>query len=164
MWLVLLLLVVAAGVAYLLTRDHPAGHAQPPVVRTCGSARPSPTAAALPAPSQIRLVLLNGTSRNGLAKTVKAELSARGFVVVDAANAPAALSGPTQVAYGPGGLPAATVVSRNVLGAVAVSDPAAAPGSIQVTLGSDYQRLATPSEMTTAEPLHVVSPSPTPCV
>jgi hypothetical protein len=109
-------------------------------------------------------VLLNGTSRNGLANSVKAELLARGFAGVEAANAPAALPGPSQVAYGPGGLPAATVVSRHVLGSVTVSDPAAKAGSVQVTLGSDYRRLATPSELATAVPLHVPSPSASPCV
>ena len=93
------------------------------------------------------MLLLNGTSRNGLATSVKRELVARGFTQVEAATAPAALPGPSQVVYGPGGLPAATEVMRHILDAVPVSDPTAAAGSIKVTLGSDYRRLATPAEV-----------------
>ena len=48
-------------------------------------------------------MLLNGTSRNGLAKSVGQALTARGFVVTEAATAPAALPGPSRVVWGPGG-------------------------------------------------------------
>lgn len=165
LWLGLVAIaLLAAGSAYALRTDHPTTKPKPVAVHRCPSARPSTTSAALPAPQQVRLRLLNGTSRNGLAKSVKAELTARGFVVVDAANAPAALPGPSRVVYGPAGLPAATLVSRYVRGAVVVSDPAAGAGTVQVTLGGDYQRLATPAEVATAAPLHVPSPSASPCV
>ena len=109
-------------------------------------------------------MLLNGTSRNGLAKSVGQALTARGFVVLDAANAPAALPGPSRVAWGAGAQPAATRVGQYVLGSQLVSDPHLAAGAVQVTLGSDFQRLASPAELATAEPFHVPSPSPSPCV
>lgn len=158
----LALAVAAAAVGFVLTRDP----APPPAktARQCPTPSPTPIVAALPEPRQIRLVLLNGTSRNGLAKSVKAELVARGFAQINEGNAPAALPGPSQVTYGTGGLPAATVISWHVLGSVTVSDPTAPANQVQVTLGSDYRRLASPAEVAAATPIQLPAPSASPCV
>lgn len=150
----LALLVVAGGVAaFLLTRTQ--APRMPDRLAACPT--PSPSASqiqaptALPQPAQVHLALLNGTSRNGLASTVAAELAARGFVVTSKANAPAALPGPSQVVWGAGGQPAAMLLSHYVLGSVVLQGPHAAAGSVEVTLGSDYTRLATPAEVAAAE-------------
>ncbi|MCU1586760.1 MAG: hypothetical protein JWN31_253, partial [Frankiales bacterium] len=129
--------------------------------RLSACATPSPTRAPvlLPKPSQVRLVLLNGTSRNGLAKSVGQALTARGFVVTEAVTAPAALAGPSQVVWGPGGQPAALLLAQQVTGAQVLADPRAAAGSVRLTLGSDFQRLADPVT-TTPRP----SAAPSPCV
>ena len=105
-------------------------------------------------------MLLNGTSRNGLAKSVGQALTARGFVVSEAATAPAALAGPSRIVWGPGAQPGAMLLAQQVAGSVLVAAPAAAPNSIQLTLGSDFQALADPATAATASPDPTVSPSP----
>jgi hypothetical protein len=138
---------------------------------------PSPSVASprpleLPAPRDVRLALLNGTPRNGLANDVADQLAAQGFVVLTKGNAPAALGGPSQVAYGQGAQPAARALSFHVLGAVLVPDPALRPGAVQLTLGGDFARLATPAEAAAAQqaatgpaaaPASTASASPRPC-
>lgn len=159
------LILVAGGGAFLLREDDalvPDRLGQQPTQPTCTpTAAPSTAAAvrpaALPRPQQVRLALLNGTPRNGLAKAVGDELAARGFVVTAQANAPAALAGPSQVAFGAGAEPAATVVSRWVLGSRTLSSPRVPRGTVQVTLGSTFTRLASPAEVAVAS-----RPVPTP--
>jgi len=163
--LVVLLLLVAAAVAWFVRRDE----APASLVADCPSPTASPSAApTLPAPAQVRLVLLNGTARNGLAKTVSTQLVARGFVVLSQDNAPAAVAGPSVITHGPGAEGAATVLARQVPGARLVSAPAAAAGSLQLVLGGDYQRLATPAEVAAAAaasppPVVAAAPTRTPC-
>ena len=161
--LAVLLLAATSGGAYLLQRDDskvPQRLATTP--RTCPtSAAPAktpantpantpPKALAHPAPKQVRLMLLNGTPRNGLAKTVADQLAAAGFVVTGQGNAPAALSGASTVTFGKGGTFAGTLVSHWVLGSRLVGDPKAAPGTVRVVLGSAFRRLATPAEAAAA--------------
>lgn len=158
--LVVLLLAAAGGGAYLLQRDDskvPQRLATTP--KSCPTtAVPAKTPAnkppakpvALPAPKQVRLMLLNGTPRNGLAKTVADQLAAAGFVVTGQGNAPAALRGASTVTFGTGGSLAGTLVSHWVLGSRLVGNPKAAPGTVQVVLGSTFRRLATPAEAAAA--------------
>jgi len=148
------LVVVLVGAALLLRRDDakvPTRLVQQPCPQQSAAAPPA-RPVALPQPRQVRLALLNGTSRNGLAKSVGDELAARGFVVTAQGNAPAALAGPSRVVFGPGAAPAATVVSRWVLGSVTVGGPRVARGTVEVTLGSAFQRLATPAEVASFSP------------
>lgn len=162
------LLLVAGGAAYLLRQDDSTVPTRLATTPSCASKAPttaSPAAPApapvvvLPAPQQVRLVLLNGTARNGLAKSVGDALAARGFVVTAQGNAPAALAGPSQVVWGPGAQPSATLVARHVIGARAVSSPRSPRGSVQVVLGSEFHRLATPEEVAAAGR---TAPDPTP--
>lgn len=154
----MLVLAVAGGAAYLLLRDpHHVALRPAAAPHHCPSPTPAatPVLAALPAPSQVRLALLNGTSRNGLAKSVGEELARRGFVVTEKSNAPAALAGPTEVAWGPGAEQAAELVVSHIVGAVALRTPTAPAGTVRVTLGNAFVRLATPAEA-------AASPRPTP--
>ncbi len=162
------LLLAGGGGAYLLLRQDDAGvpdrlAQQRP--SACPSAVPAPAepapAAALPRPQQVRVRLLNGTSRNGLAKAIGDQLAARGFVVVEQANAPAALAGPSLVAYAAGSAPAATVASQWVVGSRTVADPKVPRGTVQITLGSGFRRLATPAEAAAAAAPRTAAVTPT---
>lgn len=163
--LVVVLLVAAAGSgAYLLRRDDSAAP-QRLTARPVATPCPTPTTApvrALPAPQQVRLSLLNGTPRNGLAKAIGDQLAARGFVVTAQANAPAALAGPSVVAYAPGAEAAGELVSHWVLGSTARPDAKVARGTVQVTLGSDFRRLASPAEAA-ARNTPTATPTPSDC-
>ena len=159
---VLLALAVLAGggaAAYALQRDDagaPARVALLPVCpRTAGTApttaAPVRTApAALPQPRQVKLLLLNGTQRNGLGRNIGNQLAARGFQVSGTGNAPALLNGASQVSYGAGALPGAQVVARHVIGVRLVEAPRSPRGTLQLVLGSGFARLATPAEVARA--------------
>jgi hypothetical protein len=149
--LTVLAIVAVSGAAYYATRDPELRETvSSPTPTPCTTPSATPTAAVLP--GQVRLHLLNGTSRNGLAKTVGRALEGRGFVVPVKANAPAALPGPTRVVSGPGAEAKAALVSSHITGSMTVSDPQAAAGSVQVTLGNSFQRLATAAEAAAAQP------------
>jgi hypothetical protein len=170
--LAVLLVAAGAGAAYALRQDD--GSVPQRLASTpCPSPSPTPAASTtatvpakavqLPQPQQVRLTVLNGTSRSFLAKTVGDQLAARGFVVTGQANAAAALTGASTVTFGPGAGPAATVVSHWVLGARAVGSAKATPGSVQLVLGSSFTRLATPAEAAAAaRALPTPSPSASP--
>ena len=155
--LVLLLLAGAAGGAYLLRReDRGAGavtakaRCTPPPAATPSAGAPAPVKAAplrLPQPAQVGLRLLNGTGRNGLARTVGDELARRGFTVVGMGNAPRPLAGASRVYFGPGARAAATLVSAHVLGAEIQAVPTAGKGAVDVVLGSRFVRLRTAPEV-----------------
>jgi hypothetical protein len=154
------LIAVAAGVVAYAVHRHDGGPASQTLQPTaCASATPSAVPIVLPQPSEVSLVLLNGTSRNGLAKSVGQALTARGFVVADAATAPAALPGASRIVWGPGGQPGAMLLAQQVTGAQLVGDPKAPANSVQLTLGSDFQQLADPVAAATAEPVPSTSPS-----
>jgi hypothetical protein len=151
-----LLVAVGAGAAYELRHDDVPVATRGPAARACPTPAQQQAAqqpvvpAALPKAQQVRLVLLNGTDRNGLAKTVGDQLAAQGFVVMAQGNAPAALIGASTVTFGTGAEPAATLLARWVLGARLVGNPRAPRGSLQVVLGSAFQRLASPVEVAAA--------------
>jgi hypothetical protein len=174
---VLALLAVAAGGYYLVQRDDDAPTetvAQATGCPTPAPAAPEPAAAAkplvLPVPGQVQLRLLNGTGRNGLARTVGNELARRGFRVAGMGNAPKPLTGATRISFGPGARPAATLVGVHVLGAQLVPVATAPRGSVDVVLGSSFVRLRNAAEvkaMTTAlahpaTPVKAAAAQPTP--
>lgn len=142
------LVLVGAGLGYWYgVRDDAAVVAAQPCPTATPTPSPSAAALVLPAAQQVRLALLNGTPRNGLAHTVAGQLRSRGFVVLSEGNASAALGGASTVSYGPGALGAATLLARHVHGARLVSAPTARPGSVVLVLGGDYRRLSTPTEV-----------------
>lgn len=161
---------LAGGGAYLLQRDDSKVPARIAALRPCpststpGSAPAGTTPATrpgtrLPAPGSFQFLLLNGTPRSGLGKTVGDQLAARSFKVRVIGNA-APLTGASTVSYGVGDLPAATLVSRTVLGSRVVSVPRLPRGQVRVVLGSGYVRLRTPTELAgLADPTTVTVPA-----
>jgi hypothetical protein len=157
---VLLVAAVAIG-AYWIRRDdgtasNAAAGARCPsaVPSVAGSAKPTavtpPVKAApvrLPAPGQVALRLFNGTTRAKLALTVGNELARRGFKVTGFTNAPKPLAGGSRVYFGPGGRPAATLVSAHILGSQIVPVPTAGRGAVDAVLGSTFVRVRTPAEV-----------------
>jgi hypothetical protein len=174
---VLALLAVAGGGYYLVQRDDDAATetvAQATGCPTPAPAAPKPAAAqpavVLPAPGTVQLRLLNGTVRNGLARTVGNELARRGFRVAGMGNAPKPLAGATRISFGPGARTAATLVGVHVIGARLVPVATAPRGSVDVVLGSSFVRLRNAAEvkaMTAAlahpvTPVRAAAPRPTP--
>lgn len=156
---VLLVAAVALG-TYWLRRDNgttgttDAGARCPSVAPSVAASTPAavtPPARAtpvrLPAPGQVSLRLLNGTGRAKLALTVGNELARRGFRVAGFTNAPRPLVGASRVYFGPGGRPAALLVSAHLLGSQIVPVPTAGRGAVEAVLGSTFVRLRTPPEV-----------------
>ena len=144
---------MVAGTGWYATRDAPLTRPVAKATTTgCPSPSPTPSPVALPLPAQVRVELLNGTSRNGLALAVGRELEGRGFVVPVKANAPAALPGPTRVVWGPGAEAEAALVASHIAGSMTISEPQAKAGSVQVTLGNAFLRLASTAEVAAAQP------------
>ena len=177
--LALLLLAGLTGGAFLLRRggdggddngerlaSGPCGTPAPAALRLVSSRRTAaqPVAQALPAPAAVRLRLFNGTARDGLARTVGEALAARGFAVLSTVNAPGPLPGRSQVRFGPGGRPGATLLSAHVSGSTIVPVPGAPRGSVELVLGSAFVRLRTPAEVTAAlrAPARSVAARPAP--
>ena len=160
------LLVIGGSAYYALRQDDtkaPARLAQQPKSCPTPAATTAPAKPqALPQPAQIQLALLNGTNRNGLAKTVGDQLAANGFVVTAQTNAPAALGGASQVSYAHGAESAALVTQRWVIGSVTVRDAGVPRGAVRVTLGSDFHRIATPAEAAAASRLPAPTATPAP--
>ena len=160
-----LLVALGAAAAWYLRKDDSGVPARLAVVPTC-SPTPTPSAApaapprvvALPAPQAVTLSVVNGTTRSLLAKHVADALAAQGFRVTGQGNARVALTGPSQVVYGPGATLQARTAALWVLGATVVPNPRAPRGSVQVVLGSGFTRLATPAEAALARR----APAPTP--
>lgn len=152
--LLVVLLAAGGGAAYLLQRDDTGAVARRTVAASPSSTPcPSPTRSVrvaplvLPPPSAVRLVLLNGTPRNGLGRTVGDQLARRGFRVTGTGNAPQPQLGASTVLFGPGGQAAATLLSRTVAGSTLSGDAKAAPASLRVVLGTGFTRLRTPAEV-----------------
>lgn len=158
--LAVVLVLAIAGIAFRLHReDSGAGvvtakarcASTAPAASASPAAAPAPVAAVrLPAPAQVSLRLLNGTGHSLLARAVGNELARRGFKVSAIGNAPRPLVGASRVYYGPGGRPAALLVSASVLGSTVQPVPNAAPRAIDVVLGSRFVRLRTPAETASA--------------
>jgi hypothetical protein len=138
---VVLVVLGAGGVAALVYTDHwqPGSSATPTSAVRTPACVPAP-APALLAPKDVRVDVLNGTSRRGLAASVAGELRTRGFVVVTVANAPTG-AGPVTAAvtYPAASLSQAVTVGARFPEAQLVPDPAAT--AITVSLGDGYENL-----------------------
>lgn len=151
----LVLLLAGAG-GFWVTREE-----SRPAAAECVLQSPSPEPArVLPRPAQVRVVLLNGTPRPGLAQLVAQQLRARGFLVLRSGNAPAALAGHSVVTYSSGRHDAAEVLARHVLGSRLAGAGPVPPGAVQVVLGGDFRRLATGPELAAAARSDTPSPPP----
>jgi hypothetical protein len=154
---VLLLAAVAAGAYAYTQRDTNSDSGTVAQASPCPSPAPvatkpvaKPVAVKLPASGTVQFRLLNGTGRDGLARTVGDELARRGFHVLATGNAPKPLAGASHVTFGPGGRPAATLAALHVLGAQVIPVPAAPRGAVEVTLGSSFIRLRNAAEVRAA--------------
>ncbi|GAC1442010.1 MAG: hypothetical protein NVS3B26_03720 [Mycobacteriales bacterium] len=152
--LAVVLVLAVAGVAYALQREDSSAGVVTATAR-CGlpslaapTGLPSPQAVPvrLPAPAQVRLRLLNGSSRDRLARSVGNELARRGFTVTVMGNAPRPLTGASRVYFGPAARAAALVVSAQVLGASIQPVGNAGRGAVDLVLGSSFGRLRSASE------------------
>lgn len=166
------LVLLAAAAAWCLRKDDSGVPDRLAVEPTCS---PTPTATvapvtpprvvALPQPPAVTLSVLNGTNRSLLAKHVADALAAQGFHVRGQGNSRTALSGASQVVYGPGATLLARTAALWVPGSVVVPNPRAPRGSVQLVLGSSFTRLATPAEAAAARrgpvPTPTAAPSPT---
>ncbi|MBB2900898.1 hypothetical protein FHR75_001686 [Kineococcus radiotolerans] len=128
----------AAGLIYT-DRWQPGSSATPSAAVPTPGCVP-PAAPPLLAPAEVTVDVLNGTGRRGLAATVAGELRARGFVVPDVGNAPAATGPATAVVtYPEASLAQAVTVGARFPGAQLVADPAAT--AVTLSLGDGYQNL-----------------------
>ena len=104
-------------------------------------ARPTCTPAAgtaLPEASAVTVVVLNGTTRVGLAGQVSGQLADEGFVVGEPGNEPAGFAAVAQIRFGPSGLPGATLLSYYVPNAELAPLPDRAEATIDLVLGAQY--------------------------
>jgi hypothetical protein len=139
------------------------------------STKPCPTPSVvaptvLPQPRLITLLVLNSTSRNGLAKGVKTLLTKDGFKVAEATNDKTSygghgvLPGIGEIRFGPSARAAATLLSYYVPGATLVPTDSSAT-SVILSLGAKYKALAPAASVSTALSTHhltVTSTSPSP--
>jgi LCP family protein required for cell wall assembly len=106
--------------------------------RTARPARPAATAA----PADVRVTVMNGTPEQGLAASVAAALSGRGFRLAGTpGNVPAATA--SVIEYPAAGqLPAAQALAAQVPGAVLRQDPGVSAGTVELILGTSFAALA----------------------
>ncbi|MEP6695620.1 MAG: LytR C-terminal domain-containing protein [Pseudonocardiales bacterium] len=91
--------------------------------------------------AQIRIRVLNATGRQGLAGTVAAQLTLRGYTVTSVGNHSGRVKVPAEMRYGVAGAPAAKALAGLVKGAV--SRPLSRPGpEVDLVLGDTFTGLA----------------------
>jgi hypothetical protein len=114
---------------------------------------PSPTASCrtpkprlpdpLPPRRQVEVEVLNGTDRSGLATQTADELAVVGFDVVAYGNADRTVDGVGRVTYAKGDLGSAVVVASYFPGVTLKRVDRNTGGVVTVTLGADFDQLAT---------------------
>ena len=97
---------------------------------------------AWPATAAVHVSVLNGTQRNGLARSVAAQLKARGFKIGAVTNDPTGPVAVTQVRYGATAATAARLLQLYLPGSTLVANSSTTP-TVVVSLGASYRSLAT---------------------
>jgi hypothetical protein len=137
--------------------------------------KPCPTPSAstpsvLPQPQLVTLIVLNSTTKNGLAAGAKKVLLKDGFKVSQSTNDGAAygghgsLPGVGEIRYGPSAKAAATVLSYYIPGATLVATDSSST-SVILSLGTKYTAPAPAASVSAAlasRHLSVTSTAPTP--
>jgi hypothetical protein len=149
---VLLAVLAAAGLlsAAIMsgTIDAPfaRGFTQPKHTPTkAGAQFPCPAPDLLPvAYAKVTVNVLNSTDRAGLAATVGAELTARGFVVRATDNSPLAVPGTARIIFGTQGIAAGYTLAAQVDSPQLVWDPRA-DATVDLVVGDAYQSLLEPT-------------------
>jgi len=123
-------------------------------------------------PEQVRIRVLDGGAPAGAATAIATELRERRFVVVSDAGGPAepatgpakVTHGPATVTYGPAAVGSAALVKAVVLGESTMSfDPGRRDDTVDLTLGSAFERLATTTELNQELVAAAGSPAPPEC-
>lgn len=115
----------------------------------CTSATAAPPSLA---PGKVSLRIYNAGAKAGAAGAVAAELKARGFVIGEVANDPRPefhVTGVGEVRFGPAGVGTARYVALLLPGATERPDTRAT-GLVDLVLGPNFTRLATPAEVDAA--------------
>ncbi len=116
----------------------------------------------LPDTNQIKVNVFNGTSTPGLATTVAEEFRNRGFTVGAVKDAPQKYAGTAKLAYGRNEIAAAAVVNSYFLvKAEYAFDLKRTDDFVDVTIGSQYTKLGTKTEVNQAQ-AQIGNPSPPP--
>lgn len=118
----------------------PAGMDRIEITQTDGMAvlRRVPAAAALPQVQQVRLEILNGNGRPGMAGALARSLAGRAVRVTRTGNAPSFQVARTRVQYRPAQAQAARLLARQLGPAIEV-EPADCPNSeLRLILGRDF--------------------------
>lgn len=150
---ILLLSLLSAIVWYRVLNRSPAStpKAKAPATHTC-VAKPRAKAGSTtgakakpvtwPAASAVHVTVLNGTQRNGLAKSVAGQLRTRGFKIATITNDPTGPFTVTQVRYSTTMATAAKLVQLYLPGSRLVPNAGKAV-TVVVSLGTSYRRLST---------------------
>jgi hypothetical protein len=158
-------LVVLAGILVIVAvvRDNQASRVYG--AKSCPAGDIRITQFPLPDNAQIKLNIFNGNGRPGQAEQVAAAFTNRGFKVLHKADAPRIYDGIAKLSYGPKEVAAATVVRANFLltiGPAVGYDPKRTDDVIDVTFGTKYQQLGTPTEVRQAIALLTQAGEPSP--
>lgn len=132
-------LALAPAVAAVRAPE-PAGMDRIEITQTDGMAvlRRVPAAAALPQVQQVRLEILNGNGRPGMAGALARSLAGRAVRVTRTGNAPSFQVARTRVQYRPAQAQAARLLARQLGPAIEV-EPADCPNSeLRLILGRDF--------------------------
>ncbi|MCK9896701.1 LCP family protein [Frankia sp. AgB32] len=117
-----------------------------PTDDTSGGVGPSLAAGVTAQPSQVRVAVLNGSSRAGLASKVVSELTAKGFRARSSGNASALTHETSRVIYGTGQEAEARTVAAAVPGSTLLPDSTVT--GVQLVLGSSFTEVVTPTAAT----------------
>ncbi|HEY8300893.1 MAG TPA: LytR C-terminal domain-containing protein [Jatrophihabitans sp.] len=104
-------------------------------------------ASVVPRPTKVSVLVLNSTSKNGIATSTQKALTKQGFHVTDAKNDGAAygghgvIKGVAEIRYGPRALPAATLVHL-YLPKASMHETNASSRLVTVSLGAGYKTIA----------------------
>ena len=160
---ILLLSLLSAIVWYRVLNRSPAStpKASAPATHACVKkpATTTPTKAkpvAWPATAAVHISVLNGTQRNGLAKSVATELKGRGFKIGAVTNDPTGPIAVTQVRYGTTMATAARLLSLYLPGSTLVPNKTKTV-TVVVSLGSSYSHLSTNAAVAKAKKTAVVT-------
>jgi LytR cell envelope-related transcriptional attenuator len=157
----LLILSLVAAIVWwrVLHRADQTGATQNTGSSSCARPTAGATAAALPAVGRVKVTVLNGNGRAGLAATVSKQLKARGFKSVAVGNDDP-VSGVGEIRYAAAYAASATVLHAYFPGTILVLR-ASTPAGATVSLGSKYRALATASQVRAALVRASSAPAPT---
>jgi hypothetical protein len=123
-----------------------------------GFSTPAPSAGVVPPPcppdgttpvpyAQVKVNVLNGSARPGLAALTANDLRSRGFGIGTTGNSPAPIEGDARITFGTAGVAAAYTLAAHIDGAKLVLDTRADP-SVDLTIGKAYLGLIAADQVT----------------